>query len=344
MAKLGNPLGAGKELWITQTYHTGSNNTAIDISATAGTPVFAMADGIVNYRSSGAGSYCIQALNNSALRSYNVHTYNWVNANTSVANGQKICEVAPTSLNGGYPTHLHLGLPTGFNIMDYFDRGIVFRTKYQAIKDIWFIGENLDWSKFKDLNYDNTNMAFKIGDKIEFTGVQNMRKGSGTSFPVTGSTAVGMLSIIEDGPRVANGYTWYDLNNGDWVADVNKFKLYVKPVEPPVDPQPTECEKQVIALQAKNLSLETTLEAREVQLEMVMGERDKLLTRVDGLEGELAELNGSYQVLKSERDRLEIERNEVIREFNEYKLNSQQSFIDKIKDFIGEVLAKILNR
>lgn len=273
MAKFTSPLG--NELWITQTYHTGGNNTAIDLSANADVPVYALADGIVTYRSSGAGSYCIQTVSDSTLKIYYVHTYKWVGANTFVKKGDVICYIAPTSLNGGYPTHLHLGLQTGKEIMDYFDRSIIFRTKYQAIKDIWFKGEDLDWSKFRDLSY----IGFKIGDKIQITGEQNIRQGSGTSYAITGDTEIGEIYEIEDGPRTSDGYDWYDLKNNNWVADVGKFQLFTQE-ETPIDYQ-----KEIDRLLEANRGLSMALGASE----------DLLKTR----DGELSEARGTIKLLEA---------------------------------------------
>lgn len=278
MAKFTSPLG--NELWITQTYHTGGNNTAIDLSANADVPVYALADGIVTYRSSGAGSYCIQTVSDSTLKIYYVHTYKWVGANTFVKKGDVICYIAPTSLNGGYPTHLHLGLQAGKEIMDYFDRSIIFRTKYQAIKDIWFKGEDLDWSKFKDLSYDNTTMAFNIGDKIKIIEEQNIRKNSYiTPDNITGSTKIGEVYEIEDGPRTANGYDWYDLKDNNWIADTGKFQLFIQE-ETPIDYQ-----KEIDRLLEVNRGLSVALGASE----------DLLKTR----DGELSEARGTIKLLEA---------------------------------------------
>jgi len=366
MAKLGNPFV--HELWITQTYHSGSNNTAIDISAVAGTPVYALADGKVTYRSSGYGSYCIQTLDNSDLKVYYVHTYNWVGANTSVKKGQKICEVAPTSVNGGYPTHIHLGLPIGKNIMDYFDRSIVFRTKYQAIKDIWFTGENLNWAKFKDLSYNNT-MTYKVGDTIEFTGTQNIRKGAGDKFEDTGDISVGQTAEIISGPRTSqneqfnlganDSYTWWDikLSGGGtgWVADVGKWKIYVEPVKPPTPPEPpvqTECEKQVVILNKRiqALALTTGTQGAEIKaLESVIEEKNKKIVSLEAEveEGKkvLSELQKKYDVLDTDKKRIEEERSgfELDLDKCEKKLaEGKKNFIKKITDKIGEWLGKLV--
>ncbi len=316
MAKLGRPLQG--EIWVTQTYHTGSNNTAVDFSANADAPVLAVADGVVTYRSTGAGSYCIQTLDNSDLKVYYVHTYKWVGANTRVKKGQVIAYIAPTSLNGGYPTHLHLGLQTGKYLMNYMDRSIVFRTRFQDIKNIWFSGENLNWAKFSDLSYQNTTMSnFKIGDRIEFTGEQNIRKGSGTSFTITGSTKVGQVFTIEDGPRVADGYTWYDLSGADWVADVGKFKIYVAPVKPPEAPGQTECEKEVERLKGEINGLREDYRALQGTVGGMTEERKGLVAEIEQFKIDYKELQNKYDVLHVERNRLENEKNEAIRQLKE---------------------------
>lgn len=319
MAKFTSPLG--NELWITQTYHTGGNNTAIDLSANADVPVYALADGIVTYRSSGAGSYCIQTVTDSILKIYYVHTYKWVGANTFVKKGDVICYIAPTSLNGGYPTHLHLGLQVGYNIMDYFDRSIIFRTKYQAIKDIWFKGEDLDWSKFRDLSY----IGFKVGDRIEFTGVQNIRSGSGTSYSTTSQTAKGMTATIIGGSRVANGYTWWDIrvDNGGtgWIADVGKMEVYTTPpVQPPVvPPESTECEKEVVRLQGEIDSLKASTTLLDSKLRESQEERKRLEGLLEAEKIEFKELEERYKDLEGEKNRFEEEKNEAVKLLNEYK-------------------------
>lgn len=151
MAKFGKPLDG--EIYITQTIH-GSSNDAVDLSAVADKPVRALADGKIAARSSADGSYCTQSVTGSILRIYYVHTYKWLAVGTTVTKGQVICYIAPKSLNGGYATHLHLGLPHGYNIMDFFARDVIFRTAYADIKKSWFNNTpNLNWSLFKDLDY-----------------------------------------------------------------------------------------------------------------------------------------------------------------------------------------------
>lgn len=337
MGKFRSPFNIGSELWITQTYHTGGNNTAIDLSASTNTPVYALADGIVTYRSSGAGSYCIQTVKDSDIKIYYVHTYKWVNANTFVNKGDIICYIAPTSLNGGYPTHLHLGLQAGKEIMDYFDRSIIFRTKYQDIKNIWFKGEDLDWSKFRDLSY----VSFKIGDKIQVTGEQNIRQGSGTSYPITGSTKIGEIYEIEDGPRTSDGYTWYDLKNNNWVADVGKFTI--APVEAPSTPICEEYIKQVLLLseEIEGLKIELGTLGTELKLanERVSYVNNTLKTR----EAEIDELkNTSEAEIKRLQEDLDL-KNKTLEE-TVFELNGLKEKIDSGIFNIAEMLYNLFNK
>jgi hypothetical protein len=364
MSKLRSPLQ--EPLYVTQTYHTGSNNTAVDLSAVADSPVYAVADGKITYRSSGHGSYCIQQLDNSDLKVYYVHTYKWVPANTQVKKGQIICYIAPTSLNGGNPTHLHIGLQTGKYFMDYLDRNVSIKAGFTwgskdnlAIRNAWFNGgSTFDWSKHKDLSY--ANSSFKIGDKIQITGEQNIRKGSGVDYEITGFTKVGQVYTIEGGPRVADNYTWYDLVGADWVADVGRFKIYTAPPPEPTPEPPTceeenlELEKRIVTLQKenealrielgdlgqRNIVLEGLVKAKDLEIAELKAELESLRSELAQTKSELHEMNLKYNALVETHNRIMREKNEAIAKLKE----GQQSFIDSIKDWIGEILAKILNR
>jgi len=337
MAKFRSPLA--NELWITQTYHTGSGNTAVDFSANADVPVYAIADGTVTYRSTGGGSYCIQEIKDSPLKVYYVHTYKWVNANTFVNKGDILCYIAPTSLNGGYPTHLHLGLQAGKELMDYFDRSIIFRTKYQAIKDIWFKGELLDWALFKDLNYDNIKMPYKIGDKIEITEEQNIRKGSYiTPDNITGQTTIGQVYTIEDGPRVADGYTWYDLQGNNWIADTGKFRKYTE--------EPVNYPEEVNRLLEENKGLRMALGTSEGLLEVRDGELSEARGRINLLEAEIEEAKNDYANLEENytkvleaKDRIEQEKLYAQEELDKLR-QKHGSWIYGIADIIYDFFNK----
>ena len=179
--------------------------------------------------------------------------------------------------------------------------------------------------------------TFKIGDKIEITESQNIRKGSGTSYGITGTTKVGEIYTIEAGPRISDGYTWYDLKDSDWVADVDKFKLYTEPlppiVEPPQPQEPTECEKQV-------KRLEEQLSACNEALRLLEGGKKMLGERVEFLEGTLAirekeynDLEADYKRVLEDKNRFEQQYMDVVKELNELK-EGRDTILKKIGDII----------
>jgi len=165
MPKFKSPLNS-KELWISQSSHGESASNpddlskqcAVDISANGGQYVYSVSEGIVELVTTSLGSYVSIIPTNAKFRILYVHVDNFfVKKGDKVKVGTKIAKIK--KMTG---SHLHFGLK---NIsgkaphpcpMDYFDRSLVFRTKYKSIKDIWFIGENLNWKLFKDLHYKDT--------------------------------------------------------------------------------------------------------------------------------------------------------------------------------------------
>ena len=197
---------------------------------------------------------------------------------------------------------------------------------------------------------DNTQ-TFKVGDKIQFTGVQNIRKGSGTNYQITGETKVGDIYEIEDGPRFADGYTWYDLKGSDWVADVGKFKVDGKVETPPVaPPQPSPCDeyvKQVNILKEENRGLAEALGSFQRALESKEGELKTVNDRVKFLEDtllqrekELKSLDEDYTRVLDERMRFEKQYMETVTELNELKKQGKNNLLNKIIDFLHNLLKR----
>lgn len=235
MRKLANPFGGNKTVYITQTYHSGGGNIAIDCitdGTNSQTPVYAISDGTVVAATPAGNSYLCKTVDGANFQEFYVHTARWtVNIGDHVRAGDQIGYIATSQENGGFPMHLHMGLTTGNYIMNYFDRGINFRTTYQDIANDWFNGSTnnpIDWSLFQDLSLDGGNM-FSVGDRIIFTGEQNIRVGSGLQYEVESSSYAGMKATIIEGSRFVDGYTWYNIQvdggGTGWVADVDKFVL-----------------------------------------------------------------------------------------------------------------------
>lgn len=212
---------------------------------------------------------------------------------------------------------------------------------------------HFEWlTKWDDLNTrvdpapyvmnDNTQ-TFKVGDKVVFTGVQNIRKGSGTSYSVTGETKVGDIYEIEGGPRFSDGYTWYDLKGSDWIANVGKFKIYEKPEIPPVSPpQPSPCEeciKQVEILKEENKGLNEALEKSKNETKLAKEREVYLEGVVEEYKASEKSLTERNEYLEQEVARLEKEKGELEYELSQLKNNKQ--FFDKIIEWLNNLLKKV---
>ena len=88
-----------------------------------------------------------------------MHTARWVvNIGDHVVKGQMLGYIG-SQAETGYPEHLHMGLTTGYYLMDYISRDIDFHTSYQDIANDWFNGSiynPINWSLFTD-RYINQN-------------------------------------------------------------------------------------------------------------------------------------------------------------------------------------------
>ena len=357
MAKFRSPTG-NNEIWISQTTHgesaTNPNDLskqkAIDISMSGGTNFVSVCSGTVELTTTSGGGYISVIPDNASFRILYVHTKDWVvSKGQKVQAGQILGKIQTLSTG----SHLHFGLKNISGVaphpepMDYFDRSIIFRTKYQAIKDIWFIGENLNWAKFQDLSYQNTAMSFKKGDVLEFTGEQNIRKGSGTSYEVVRASKVGEIFTVADNPRVANNYNWYDTGNG-WAADVGKFKVYTPPVvpptEPPQPPQQTECEKQITALDNKIQALEATAGLLEDNLRASAEKVEHLEGVLKGEREEAKKLQVQYNELVLKEARVSQDLLETVEQLDKCKLQLEEgnkNFIERILNAIREWLGRV---
>ena len=185
---------------------------------------------------------------------------------------------------------------------------------------------------------------FKRGDSIVFTDIQNIRKGSGTSYDITGQSVIGSTYEIEDGPRFADGYAWYDLKNNNWVADVGKFQAYIPPIQQPTD-EASDLREEVNRLLEVNRGLSVALGASEDLLKVRGGELSEARGRINLLEAEIEEAKNDYanmeenytKVLEA-KDRIEQEKLAAQEELDRLKQSS-----DWVKR-IAELLSNLFNR
>lgn len=332
MAKFSNPLGGNREVFISQTLH-GSANTAIDIgSVTAGKAVYAIADGKVLGASSSSGSYCYQSVEGSDIQVWYVHTYNWLKKGTLVKKGQKICEIAPKSQNGGFAIHLHLGLtPKGTNIMEYFDRTIPFRTKYADIKASWFKSDGtLNWSKFKDLSYSNDDMSnITIGKYYEFNNtsklnIRNAPNGEVIDQLKENKKCVGRAlteGVSKDGHiwNMYAGIGWGGYIAQGWNTQTSRDLTDIDGEQNGCD----ELKDQVSNLKSKVGDLESELTEHQEENDTLRNALGDSEDQIENLQAELEELNitwdKKYNQLRTENLRLSREKGECQKELDALK-------------------------
>jgi len=190
-------------------------------------------------------------------------------------------------------------------------------------------------------------MSYKIGDVIEFTGTQNIRQGSGTSYPSTGSTQIGQTATIINGPRTSDNYTWWDVKitggGTGWLADVGKWKIYVEPPQEPTTPSElVECQSRVSSLEKETDALKSKLEACTAEKDARVAEVRDLKKLNKRLEGEIEELNGEKVKLQEDFDRVKKERDT----FEQEKLDLQEQLSKgSLSDAsTGEMFAELWRR
>ena len=341
MDKLSSPFGAGKTIRITRVAHnslgslTGFTTTqANDINASPfQSEVYAEGNGTVevSYNATNPSSYLQIAYDGlpSDLAYQLVHVRPLVGKGR-VSRGQLIGTLEPYRSNWygtglHHAPHLHhqiysktkSGTHNPFSYMDRSVKVIATHAEILAYQN-WFINGIFNWAKFPNLSLSG-GTTMKIGDRVELTAISNIRGGSSTSFPKVGDVAAGAVGEVIDGPRTADGYTWYDirfLNNQGWIANVNNTRLQVttKPISnvdttvPVVNPCASqnakiiELEKQI--LNYKAIEDRYIKEASDYKAVIAkMDEDNKELRRTKQLLlDDIKVLEDSYKIVQGERD------------------------------------------
>ena len=247
MAKFTDPTGKGV-IYLNQNYH-GENTTAIDtqcaidIRMNANEFYHSVCYGTVEKITTDLNGYMSVIPDSLSARVLYVHTDRpLVKVGDRVIPGQRLGQIQ--DITG---CHLHLGMKNKDNsknppqIMDYFDRSLVFRTTYQDIANDWFngkIGGDINWSLFSDKQY----------------GI----------------------------------------------------------VTPQVDPQITELQNELSILKTTNNSLNE-------QIVTLNGQIKSANANCDELKNEYKILSDQYGTLMIERNTLENDKNEAIKELNDCK-------------------------
>ena len=200
---------------------------------------------------------------------------------------------------------------------------------------------HFEWlTKWDDLNtrVDPTpyvisdDSIMKTGNNVTVSAETNVRTSPSVNGKVTGVALAGSVGKINDGPRSADGYEWWDvyfLDGGGWVANVGGNRLAVTsnsetnldptpPVIPPVTPPVTppecpgleECQKEVQRLQGIIDDVNEALGNSQAQLKLVQAVANENMQLA-------SEVQSKYDALNVEFQRVEIEKNEAVAKVKE---------------------------
>ena len=269
-----------------------SFHDGVDVSMPIGTELYATVNGKVRLATTDSyGGKYIQIQTSDGRGHWCLHLSEFkVKAGDMIQKGNLI----GLSGNSGHSTgpHTHFGLQSN---------AAVWSSHIDPLPDLQVLAESA---------------RFKKGDRIIFTDIQNIRKGSGIAYDLISKSAVGQIGTVWDKPRQTDGYWWYDIHidggGSGWCADVGKFQIYTQE-------NPTNCQEEVNRLLEQNRGLSEALGASEAQVRESQEERKRLEGLLEAEKIESKELEARYKDLEEKRKRLEGEKNEAVRLLNEYK-------------------------
>jgi hypothetical protein len=178
----------------------------------------------------------------------------------------------------------------------------------------------------KDVILGVTNMP-----NLKYEVDTKLRKGQGTSSEVIGTIKAGAVGKIQDGPRIANGYNWYDVAfgregskcyNTGWAIEGKRTDedvtcldgLAIDPVQPPELPCEVKLEditrryndalEDLSGVQAMVKQLETKNEKLSKELEELYNNNLALTKDVLRLEKVIQEKNAKIGELRKEIEML----------------------------------------
>ena len=269
-----------------------SFHDGVDVSMPIGTELYATVNGKVRLATTDSyGGKYIQIQTSDGRGHWCLHLSEFkVKAGDMIQKGNLI----GLSGNSGHSTgpHTHFGLQSN---------AAVWSSHIDPLPDLQVLAESA---------------RFKKGDRIIFTDIQNIRKGSGIAYDLISKSAVGQIGTVWDEPRQTDGYWWYDIHidggGSGWCADVGKFQIYTQENQ-------TNCQEEVNRLLEQNRGLSEALGASEAQVRESQEERKRLEGLLEAEKIESKELEARYKDLEEKRKRLEGEKNEAVRLLNEYK-------------------------
>lgn len=245
----------------------------------ANVPIYSATDGIVTY----AGTYgdagnMIRVRYDSPNKDYSIFTqYKHlskfsVKVNDKLTKGQQLGNMGNTG-SASTGAHLHFDYvvtPYQYN----YTQSSTDRKKYSKdpLKYCYMFEEQVANTETLPTLTKVVNTSLIVArdttkDQIEVIGSLNCRKGAGTNQAVLGYCDYGIYNYIET--KEANGYTWYKLAEGKWIAGTKEdTKVYPKDTD--------DKDKQIAELQAKVKELDAVILAQKTVIEEQKEQIDKL--------------------------------------------------------------------
>lgn len=353
MAKFQNPNKTGI-VYITQNYHGEDEKNpddlsiqiGIDIRGNENDPRYSICNGIVEKITDGLNGYVSIIPDGLQSRVLHVHTKDFtVKEGQRVKAGDLLGYVRKPSSGG---THKHLGMKNlngkapQPQIMDYFDRSIIFRTTYQDIANDWFkgkIGGDIDWSLFKDLQYGN---RYAKGDRLIALQDMNLRNSVGE---ISGTISKGAVCVVISDklgelPESAGKYDFYNvefLDRAGYVADTNFNEKTTNEVTnldgtitSPNDPEITELKKQIDILNSSIESYKASQEAQKVQMKELADEIEELNKEIETQKATVSENEITIKKKDEDIEDLKAEVDKYKNLYEEAEANSLKSWLQKL--------------
>lgn len=258
----------------------------------ANVPIYSATDGIVTY----AGTYgdagnMIRVRYDSPNKDYSIFTqYKHlskfsVKVNDKLTRGQQLGNMGNTG-SASTGAHLHFDYvvtPYQYN----YTQSSTDRKKYSKdpLKYCYMFEEQVANTETLPTLTKVVNTSLIVArdttkDQIEVIGSLNCRKGAGTNQAVLGYCDYGIYNYIET--KEANGYTWYKLAEGKWIAGT-KEDTKVYPKEQPTPPTPDPKDEKIKELEAELAKKNLEIKDLEAQNEALQKEIKELQEEIEEL-------------------------------------------------------------
>jgi hypothetical protein len=274
-------------------YANGSKQLPLDFRVGAGVVVKCNVDVKIYNGHTGNGNWCtIQPIKYPDYKFLLVHVHKWKIGRVIKA-GDSICKIAPTSLNGGYPAHLHIAgryknksYPMRKFILTNFNGHNMEKYIVQSGDTLKKIAQRFygDESKYKEIFNANKPVVYNVHSKKnqDFTNPNVIYAGMRLQIP----------EIVDDSDRIASLKSQINELGKQIKKDREEYKQEIK-----------EKENQITGLKH--------------QLSTVLGE-------LDDVKKDKKVIQKKYETIKNDEEKYVQRIEQLIKENNKYQVTIRQ--------------------